>query len=188
MLLLKFTFCFFFFFCAFGYPLDTCALRAKIMIASNFYREGGWERNWGTSKILLPLRLSQGLPKCLLIYGHPDLSFAERNSLEMEVMRNYLKSCLTRVTPTSTFTASTLAWRRKTPTEDVEEKRSQKNNITEAGLGEGKGGRAACLHPLLLAAEVESPEVFFTPDYALAYQQILGYSEKHPLWSKDVGS
>lgn len=38
MLLLKFTFVFFC--CAFGYPLDVRALRAKIMIASNFYGEG----------------------------------------------------------------------------------------------------------------------------------------------------
>lgn len=42
MLLLKFTFCFFC--CSLGCPLDRCTLRAKIMIASNFSWEEGWER------------------------------------------------------------------------------------------------------------------------------------------------
>lgn len=117
-----------FFYRSLGYPLDVCALREKIMIATNCYREGEWKRegNQGSSEVFLPLRLFQGLPKCLLVSGHPDLFCAARSSLDKEVMRNYLKSCLARITPTiasSTFTTSTVARRRKTPTEDVKEKR-----------------------------------------------------------------
>lgn len=46
------------------------------------------------------------------IWASRSVFCVERNSLDMEVMRNYLKSCLGRIAPTiasSTFTVSTVA-------------------------------------------------------------------------------
>lgn len=81
MLLLKFTFCFFC--CSLGCPLDMCALRAKVMIASNFSWEKGWERV--KSGLLSNIPASQTSPMTTKIHADMGASRSifciKRNSL-----------------------------------------------------------------------------------------------------------
>lgn len=141
MLLLKFTICFSC--CSLGCPLDMCTLRAKIMIASNFSWENGWERV--KSGLLSNIPSSQTFPVTTKIHADiwasRSIFCVKRNGLNIKVEENYLKSCFTRIAPTTTSSissVSTAARRRKTPVEDVARRKGQKKrNNTLLDLNPG---------------------------------------------------